>query len=49
MLCFRPSASRDENLPLRYYEAEQNGNLGDCKQYDYDCPTGIYDLISLLK
>lgn len=42
----RPTTSRDEKLPLRYYEAIENGKFAQCRYYKKSCPIGILDFIS---
>lgn len=42
-----PTASKDEKLPTRYYEAESNGHLNLCdKIYSEKCPVSVFDLIT---
>ncbi|XP_037030787.1 uncharacterized protein LOC119070520 [Bradysia coprophila] len=43
---FLPSASKDEKLPKRYYQAENDGRSGKCDSYNKKCPKGIFDFIS---
>jgi len=43
---FLPSASKDEKLPKKYYEAEANGKLRNCNVYDKMCSVGLFDFIS---
>lgn len=42
----RPTTSRDEKLPQRYYDAIFDGQSGQCRVYNTLCPTGIFDLIT---
>lgn len=45
----RPTTSKDENLPLKYYEAEMNGHLNLCDEKYKKCPVSIFDLITVVK
>lgn len=51
LLTNRPSTSKDENLPKKYYVAEQRGRNGESceKAYGKECPNGIFDLITTIK
>lgn len=46
---FRPSTSKDEKLPMKYYEAEIKGIEHECTSYVNECPMGIFDFITLLE
>ncbi|XP_030025668.1 uncharacterized protein LOC115444147 isoform X1 [Manduca sexta] len=45
---FTPSASREEGLDDDYYEAEADGQKGDCDKYLDDCPFSLFDIITRL-
>ncbi|XP_062564397.1 uncharacterized protein LOC134227130 [Armigeres subalbatus] len=45
---FSPSASEDEELPRSYYIAEIDGHMKNCVRYGEFCPTGIFDLVSVV-
>ncbi|XP_031628577.1 uncharacterized protein LOC116344249 isoform X2 [Contarinia nasturtii] len=45
-IIFTPTSSRDEKLPLRYYDATTDGQSGCCKYYNTLCPNGIFDFIT---
>lgn len=45
----RPSTSKNENLPLRFYEAEMNGHLNLCNEKYKKCPVSLFDFISFIK
>lgn len=42
----RPTASRNEKLPQRYYDAINDGKSGRCRYYNTLCPKGILDFIT---
>ncbi|XP_037030945.1 uncharacterized protein LOC119070620 [Bradysia coprophila] len=43
---FTPSSSEDEGLPNDFYEAENNGAMGDCSAYNGHCPNNMLDTVS---
>ncbi|XP_061394604.1 uncharacterized protein LOC133330148 [Musca vetustissima] len=43
---FSPTTSRNENLPLQYYQAEVDGIHDQCHHYEEVCSQSILDLIS---
>lgn len=46
----RPTASKYEGLPNRFYEAEENGHMNLCNEkYGTKCPVSVFDLITLIK
>ncbi|TMW44097.1 hypothetical protein DOY81_010822, partial [Sarcophaga bullata] len=42
----RPTTSKNENLPLIYYQAELDGIHDQCHHYEQECSESILDLIS---
>lgn len=44
---YRPSTSKNENLPRDLAEAERRGKSGNCAIYEKLCPTSILDAISM--
>ncbi|XP_058129393.1 uncharacterized protein LOC131289056 [Anopheles ziemanni] len=48
-LIFTPSMSRDENLPVEFYRAEELGrNDRNCSKYRVHCPSNPIDLVSFV-
>ncbi|XP_075168509.1 uncharacterized protein LOC142240688 [Haematobia irritans] len=45
-IMFSPTTSRNENLPLKYYQAEVDGIYDQCHHYEEECTESILDLIS---
>lgn len=45
-IIFRPTTSKNENLPLIYYQAELDGIHDQCHHYEQECSESILDLIS---
>ncbi|XP_073847514.1 uncharacterized protein [Musca autumnalis] len=45
-IMFSPSTSRNENLPLQYYQAEVDGIHDRCHHYEDVCKESVLDLIS---
>lgn len=45
---FSPSSSREEGLDDKYYEAELEGQRGNCDRYMDDCPVSLFDMITRL-
>ncbi|KAM7342297.1 uncharacterized protein ACRADG_009763 [Cochliomyia hominivorax] len=45
-IMFSPTTSRNENLPLSYYQAEVDGLYDQCHHYEEMCSESILDLIS---
>uniref|UniRef100_A0A1I8NWF6 Uncharacterized protein n=1 Tax=Stomoxys calcitrans TaxID=35570 RepID=A0A1I8NWF6_STOCA len=45
-IMFSPTTSRNENLPLKYYQAELDGVHDQCHHYEEECTESILDLIS---
>ncbi|XP_019890267.1 uncharacterized protein LOC101890812 [Musca domestica] len=45
-IMFSPTTSRNENLPLQYYQAEVDGIHDQCHHYEEICTESILDLIS---
>ncbi|KAJ6633639.1 hypothetical protein Bhyg_16843, partial [Pseudolycoriella hygida] len=43
---FTPSSSEDEGLPQHFYDAENNGLIGNCSEYNVHCPSNMLDSIS---
>ncbi|XP_017835561.1 uncharacterized protein LOC108594937 [Drosophila busckii] len=43
---FSPSSSKDEQLPPRYYLAEQRGQRDECELYEQRCKRSLLDLIT---
>ncbi|KAM3965442.1 uncharacterized protein ACR2FA_000276 [Aphomia sociella] len=47
-IIFTPSASREEGIDDEYYEAELDGQKGDCDKYLDQCPFSLFDIITRL-
>ncbi|XP_026740980.1 uncharacterized protein LOC113503458 [Trichoplusia ni] len=47
-IIFTPSSSQEEGLDDEYYEAEADGQRGDCDKYIASCPTSLFDYITRL-
>ncbi|XP_073960225.1 uncharacterized protein [Choristoneura fumiferana] len=47
-IIFTPSTSREEGLSDDYYEAEVDGQRGDCDKYLDLCPFSVFDVITRL-
>ncbi|KAL4717104.1 hypothetical protein ACJJTC_016991 [Scirpophaga incertulas] len=47
-IIFTPSTSREEELGDEYYEAELEGENGNCDRYLQDCPYSLFDIITRL-
>ncbi|CAH0399387.1 unnamed protein product [Chilo suppressalis] len=47
-IIFTPSSSREEGLDDEYYEAELEGQRGNCDRYLDDCPFSLFDVITRL-
>ncbi|CAG9791027.1 unnamed protein product [Diatraea saccharalis] len=47
-IIFTPSSSREEGLDDEYYEAELEGQKGNCDRYLDDCPYSLFDIITRL-
>ncbi|XP_023301277.2 uncharacterized protein LOC111683438 [Lucilia cuprina] len=46
-IMFSPTTSKNENLPLAYYQAEVDGIHDQCHHYEEECSESILDLISV--
>ncbi|XP_022129827.2 uncharacterized protein LOC111003555 [Pieris rapae] len=47
-IIFTPSASKEEGIDDIYYEAEADGQRGDCDKYYNECPLSLFDMITQL-
>ncbi|CAK1542055.1 unnamed protein product [Leptosia nina] len=47
-IIFTPSASKEERIDDVYYEAEADGQNGDCDKYYDLCPYSLFDIITRL-
>ncbi|XP_031763113.2 uncharacterized protein LOC113510741 [Galleria mellonella] len=47
-IIFTPSSSREEGIDDDYYEAEMEGQRGNCDRYLDDCPFSLFDVITRL-
>ncbi|KAJ6623920.1 hypothetical protein Bhyg_16363 [Pseudolycoriella hygida] len=46
-ILFTPTSSQDDEIDLKYYVAEYNGNAGKCKMYETECPKSILDFFTV--
>ncbi|XP_038221843.1 uncharacterized protein LOC119839565 [Zerene cesonia] len=47
-IIFTPSSSKEEGIDDVYYEAELDGQKGDCDKYYEACPISLFDMITKL-
>ncbi|CAG4935722.1 uncharacterized protein LOC123698691 [Colias croceus] len=47
-IIFTPSSSKEEGIDDIYYEAELDGQNGDCDKYYDACPVSLFDMITRL-